>query len=149
VTVYGAGPFYVNYHVAYDEATASGTPVMWDHSAGFGQWGQLPVELQQTHDLRPTELVRPLTAEGRRAVNHVGVTAEDPAGESARLESLGFRLRMHARLGDVEFFWHDTTEAFGYGIEVITAGPGLDAFFGSVAGGARDWDGRDPVRSLS
>ena len=62
-----------------DECTSSGTPTTWDHSAGFGQWGALPVELQQTHDLRPAELVRAFTAEGRGAVNHVGVTAEDAA----------------------------------------------------------------------
>jgi Glyoxalase/Bleomycin resistance protein/Dioxygenase superfamily len=90
VTVYGTGPFYVNEHVAYDDCAPNGTPAMWDHSAGFGQWGALPVELQQTHDLRPAELVHPFTAEGRAAVNHVGVTAQDPAAESARLESLGF-----------------------------------------------------------
>ena len=85
VTVHGAGPFYVNEHVAYDEPTSSGTSAVWDHSAAFGQWGSLPVELQQTHDLRPPELVRPFTAEGRSAVNHVGITAAEPAAESARL----------------------------------------------------------------
>ena len=37
VTVHGAGPFFVNEHVAYDECTSSGTPAVWDHSAGFGQ----------------------------------------------------------------------------------------------------------------
>jgi hypothetical protein len=148
VTVYGAGPFYVNEHVAYDECTSSGTPAVWDHSAGFGQWGAVPVELQQTHDLRPAALVRPFTAEGRGLVNHVGVTAEYPAAESARLESLGFAPCMHARLGEVEFFWHDATAAFGCCIEVITAGPGLDAFFDTVAGAAHGWDGRDPIRSL-
>jgi catechol 2,3-dioxygenase-like lactoylglutathione lyase family enzyme len=148
LTVYGAGPFYVNEHVAYDECTSSGTPAMWDHTAGFAQWGAVPVELQQTHDLRPAKLARPFTADGRSAVNHVGITAEDPAAESARLESIGFELSMHARIGEVEFFWHDATEAFGYCIEVITAGPGLDAFFDTVAGGARDWDRRNPIRSL-
>jgi hypothetical protein len=148
VSAYGAGPFYVNAHVVYDECTSSGAPAVWDHSAAFGQWGAVPVELQQTHDLRPAELVGPFTTERRAAVNHVGVTAEDAAAESARLESLGFGLCMHARLGEVEFFWHDATEAFGYCIEVITAGPALDAFFATVADGARDWDGRDPIRSL-
>jgi methylmalonyl-CoA/ethylmalonyl-CoA epimerase len=148
VTVCGAGPFYVNEHAAYDECTSNGMPAVWDHSAGFGQWGAVPVELQETHDLRPAELIRPFTADGRSAVNHVGVTAQDPATESARLESLGFELSMHARIGEVEFYWHDATEAFGYCVEVITAGPGLDAFFGTVADGARGWDGRDPVRSL-
>jgi hypothetical protein len=148
VTVYRAGPFYVNEHVAYDECTSGGAPASWDHSAGFGQWGTVPVELQETHDLRPAELARSFSAEGRSAVNHVGVTAEDPAAESARLETLGFELRMHARIGEVEFFWHDATRAFGYCIEVITAGPGLDAFFETVAAGARDWDGSEPIRSL-
>ena len=148
VTVHGAGPFYVNEHVAYEESTLSGTPVAWDHSAGFGQWGAVPVELQETHDLRPAELIGPFTAGGRNAINHVGVTAQDPVAESARLESLGIELRMHARLGEVEFFWHDATETFGYCIEVITAAPGLDAFFDTVAAGARDWDGQHPIRSL-
>lgn len=149
VNAHGAGPFYVNEHVAYDECTASGAPATWDHSAGFAQWGALPVELQQTHDLAPAELVRPFTADGRSAVNHVGVTAQDPATESARLESLGFAVCMHARLGSVEFFWHDATETFGYCIEVITAGPGLDGFFDTVRDGACDWDGQDPIRTLA
>jgi hypothetical protein len=98
--------------------------------------------------LRPAELARLFTADGRSAVNHVGVTAEDPGAESARLESLGFELSMHACLAELEFFWHDATEAFGYCIEVITAGRALDAFFETVVGGARDWDERDPIRGL-
>jgi hypothetical protein len=145
---YGPGPFYLLEHVAQDECTSSGTPTVWDYSAGFGQSGAVPVELQQTHDLRPAELARPFTADGRSAVNHVGMTADDPAAESARLETLDFGLSMHARIGKLEFFWHDATEAFGYCIEVITAGPGLDAFWDTVAGGARDWDGRDAIRSI-
>lgn len=148
VTVHGAGPFFLNEHVAFDECTSDGMPAVWDHDAAFGQWGLVPVELQQVRDVRPVELAGLLTTDGRAAANHVGVTADDPAAESARLEALGFGLRMHARIGETEFFWHDAVEAFGYCIEVITAGPELGAFFGMVAGGARDWDGRDPIRTL-
>ena len=147
VTVYGAGPFYLLEHVTFDECTYGGAPATADHSAGFGQCGALPIELQQYHDVQPAELARPLTADDRTAVNHVGVTADDPAAESARLQSLGFGLCLYTRLGDTEFFWHDATEAFGYTIEVISAGPRFDAFWDAVAHGARDWDGRDPVRS--
>lgn len=85
---------------------------------------RVPVGLQQTHDLRPAELARQFTADDRSAINHVGVTAEDPAAESAGLDALGVPVCMHARLGDAQFFWHDATEAFGYCIELITAGPG-------------------------
>jgi catechol 2,3-dioxygenase-like lactoylglutathione lyase family enzyme len=147
-TVYGAGPFFVNEHVAYDECTSSGAAAVWDHSAGFGQWGAVPVELQQTHDVRPVDLARTFTADGRSAVNHVGITAEDPLAESARLASHGFELRMHDRIGEIEFFWHDATEAFGCCIEIITAAAPLDSFFETVARGAIDWDGRNPIRGL-
>lgn len=149
LAVYGAGPFYVSEHVAYDESTSRGTRVAWDHSAAFCQWGPLPVELQETHDLRPAKLARPFTADGRDALNHIGVTADDPAAESERLESLGFRLCMHARLGEAEFFWHDATQTLGYCIEVITAAPALKTLFETVASGGRNWDGRDPIRSLT
>lgn len=148
VTVYGAGPFYMLEHVTFDECRSGGAPAIWDHSAAFGQWGVVPVELQQSHNLEPGELARPLTAGGRSAVNHVGVVVDDPAAESARLESLGFALCLYARVGELEFFWHDATEAFGYSIEVITAGPMLNDLFDMVAAGARDWDGRDPIRSV-
>jgi hypothetical protein len=97
LAVYGAGPFYVSEHVAYEECTSNGMPAMWDHSAGFCQWGPLPVELQQTHHLRPADLARSFTAGGRSATYHVGVAADDPATESERLASLGFGLSMHAR----------------------------------------------------
>ena len=148
VGVHGAGPFYVLEHVTFDECTSGGAPATADHSAAFGQCGVVPVELQQYHDLKPAELARPLTADGRSAVNHVGVAAEDPAAESARLESLGFALRLYTRLGELEFFWHDATKALGYSIEVITSGPALERFWDTVAAGARGWDGRDPVRSI-
>ena len=148
VTVHGAGPFYSLERVTFDECTSGGSPATADHSAAFGQWGAVPIELQQYHDLQPAELARPLTADGRSAVNHVGVAVEDPAAESARLESLGFEPCLYTRLGEVEFFWHDTTATFGYSIEVITSGPALDGFWETVAAGARGWDGHDPIRSV-
>jgi hypothetical protein len=148
VTVYGAGPFYLLEHVALDECTSEGAPAKWDHSAGFTRSGVVPVELQQVHDLQPEELLRPLAADGRSAINHVGIAVDDPAAESGRLESLGFALRLYARIGEIEFFWHDATEAFGYAIEVIAAGPGFDGFWDTVSTGARNWDGRDPIRSF-
>ena len=69
--------------------------MVWDHSAGFGQCGVVPVELQQCHDLQPDELAAALTANGRSAVNHVGVQwaagclianwTMTPAGSGSRL----------------------------------------------------------------
>lgn len=149
VTVYGAGPFYLLEHVTFDECTSRGAPAILDHDAAFGQWGVVPVELQQWNDVQPVELARPLSADGRAALNHVGVAVDDPAAESARLESLGFALCLYARFGELEFFWHDATEAFGYSIEVITAAPALAGLFDTVAAAARDWDGDDPIRSFS
>jgi catechol 2,3-dioxygenase-like lactoylglutathione lyase family enzyme len=98
VSVYGVGPFYVNEHVAYDECTSSGIPAMWDHSAGFGQWGAVPVELQQTHDLRPAELARPFTVlrHGGRRRARLGWTRPDPQPRVSSLSSGRARLLCQA-----------------------------------------------------
>lgn len=135
-TVHGAGPFTILEHVAFDECTSNGAAVTWNHSAAFSRCGPLFVELQQIHDLRPAELAGVLGAGGRSTINHVGVTSDDAAAESDRLQSLGFDLIVHSRLGAVDFFWHDATEALGYSIEVITAAPEFDAFWDAVAAGA-------------
>ena len=82
VTAHRAGPFYLLEHVAFDECTSRGAPAKWDHSAGFGQCGAVPVELQQVHG--PRSWARPLTADRRSAVNHIGLPVDDPAAESAR-----------------------------------------------------------------
>lgn len=80
VTVHGAGPFYLLEHVAFDECMSRGKPVVWDHSAAFGQCGAVPVELQQVHDLRPPELagVRHLLGHGGGRRLRLGWARPDP-----------------------------------------------------------------------
>jgi hypothetical protein len=45
----GAGPFFVLEHMKFDWAEHRGKPCTFDHSAAFGQWGPIAIELQQIH----------------------------------------------------------------------------------------------------
>jgi catechol 2,3-dioxygenase-like lactoylglutathione lyase family enzyme len=148
VSTFGAGPFHKLEHVAFDPCQSNGRDVRWDHSAAFGQWGPVAVELQQFHDVEPRSLGDLLSGGHRQGINHVAIAVEHPRAESARLEAAGFPGYLHARFGEIDITFHDAIDVLGYSIEVHQAGPTLDGFFTTVAEAARDWDGRDAVRSF-
>jgi methylmalonyl-CoA/ethylmalonyl-CoA epimerase len=148
VTLFGAGPFFVLEQIHFDRCESHGGPARFDHTAAFGQCGPIAVELQQFHDVRPAPVATLLSAHREEGVNHVAYAVTDPAGESARLEALGYPAYINATLGEIEVTWHDTVDMLGYSIEVHRAGPSLDDFFATIAAGATDWDGSDPVRGM-
>ena len=45
---FGAGPFFVMEHIAFDAVTFEGGPAVYDHSSGFGAWGPILVEITQS-----------------------------------------------------------------------------------------------------
>lgn len=51
--LFGAGPFFLLERQVFDEVTHDGAPASWDHSAAFGQWGNIGVELQHTYETDP------------------------------------------------------------------------------------------------
>jgi len=146
-TVYGAGPFFALDHIAFDRCTSKGHEVKWDHSAAFGQWGPIAVELQQLHEIQPS-LERLLTAKRSEGINHIAYAVDYPRAESERLESMGFPAYLNAQFGEIDVTFHDCIDLLGYSIEVHQAGPALDAFFNTVADGARDWNGENRLRSF-
>ena len=62
---FGAGPFFVIEHIAFDEVTFEGAPAVYDHSSAFGAWGPILVELTQVHDAQPAGLADALTRPAR------------------------------------------------------------------------------------
>ena len=59
---FGAGPFFVRHHPAFD-ATHDGGPAVFNHSSAYGQWGDVQVELVQFGECTPDSLHR--TVAGR------------------------------------------------------------------------------------
>jgi hypothetical protein len=143
-TTFGAGPFFVLEHVAFDEVRYLDEPAVLDHSAAFGQWGPVAVELQQIYDVQPGGLAAKVASRGPR-VNHVAYISPDVAADSAQLEHEGMPRFLFAKLGPVEVTFHDAP-MLGHAIEIHKESDHIHAFFDGIARAADGWDGRDLLR---
>jgi hypothetical protein len=146
VSTFGAGPFFLLERQVFDQVTHNGAPAAWDHSAAFGQWGPIGVELQHTYEISPEDTLRPAIVGRGNAPNHVAYVSADPVGESTRLEQLGFPQVLFAQSGPVELRFH-YVPLLGHAIEIHKESPFLLDFFAMIAKAAQGWDGTDPLRT--
>jgi methylmalonyl-CoA/ethylmalonyl-CoA epimerase len=147
VATFGAGPFFLLEHIDFDRVEHGGAPAVFDHSAAFGQWGSIAVELQQIHEVKPARTLGPLLYGRGTAPNHVAYIAPDPESESARLERLGLPKFLFATFGPVEITFHDVP-MLGHAIEIHRQCDFIENFFASLAAAADGWDGSDPLRAM-
>jgi catechol 2,3-dioxygenase-like lactoylglutathione lyase family enzyme len=143
---FGAGPFFVLEHVRFDEIECQGGPALLDHTAAFGQWGSIAVELQRVFEASPDPLAELVAVEPPR-LNHVAYISPEVAVDSARLERAGMPKFMFGRIGEVEVTFHDATSALGHAIEIHRESDHIHGFFDALKTAAQDWRGEDPLRS--
>ena len=124
----GAGPFLIRSHLQV-VATHNGEPAIYDHSAAFGQWGPLMLELVQLHECSPAPLNEAFRHSAPNEVNHYAYFVEDLEASTAALEEQGFPLMMEL-------------------IEIYVGNEHLRAHYARVAALAEGWDGSDPVRYM-
>jgi catechol 2,3-dioxygenase-like lactoylglutathione lyase family enzyme len=149
-TLFGSGPFFVMEHVPLDSVVHRGRPTHFDHTAAFGQWGEVMLEFVQQnhpgasilHDLYPED-------SGRFGLHHVACMVEDLEKSVAHFTAAGspevFRARIAAL--DIEGVMMDTVATYGHFVELYPAVPAMTGFYAMVAAAAREFDGRDPVRA--
>jgi hypothetical protein len=142
----GAGPFFIVERMKFDEVLHYGKPCTLDHSAAFGQWGSVIIELQQIFASAPETLTQRLIPGASPILNHVAYVSPTPEQDSAQLSAAGYELFLYAKFGEVEVRFHDTRAILGQAIEIHRQSDFLDAFFSQVAGAARGWDGKGPLR---
>lgn len=143
----GAGPFFLLGRMTFDSAVSDGAPARWDHSAAFGQWGSIAIELQQMHDTAPERLATALDVPPP-AINHVAYVTDTPEAESERLAAAGHALVLHATSGPIDLRFHEGHGQFGHAIEIHRRTDFLVDAFKGFAEAADGWDGRDPLRTL-
>ena len=142
----GAGPFLVREHMDV-RATREGRPAVYDHSAAFGQWGPLMLELIQVHSCEPADLREVVEHDGPGQLNHVACFVADLAASTAALEAGGMPLVMSLVTSsgmDVNF--HDGRHLMGGLVEMYVGTPHLRSFYATIATLAEGWDGSDVVR---
>jgi hypothetical protein len=138
----GAGPFFHLPHVALADVRYRGEPTLPDFSLWLGYWGDLQIELIVQHDAAPS-IYRDCADDGR--LHHVCLIVESIA--EARREAADAELLQEAVVpggGHVLY----VQPPVGPMVELLQPAPGTTALFDAMRAAHRDWDGRDPVRTL-
>lgn len=142
----GAGPFFVRRHIPIATVTYRGAPATFDHTAAYGQWGDVMVELVQDHTEGPS-VVRDVYPDGRGGLHHVAFFVPDLDVATAQLNALGHATAMAATTASgIRFNFLDATSSHGHMFELYERSATLAAFYAQVAAAADGWDGAEPVR---
>lgn len=134
-TKLGAGPFTVIEHVPLEATTPSGDAATYDHSAAFGMWGDIPLELVEVH------AAAPVTFEGTipgapPELHHIAWAVDDLDVAAAELDAAGCSQVLRATLGDIRFTFHEARATHGHQLELHQDGPALQAFWADVRAAA-------------
>jgi hypothetical protein len=144
-SMFGAGPFFLIRDIQFDKVEHFGKSCVFDHSAAFGQWGPIAIELQEIEASAPATLTERLIPSRRSTINHVSYISGNALEESQILAAAGAEMFLYAQFGDVEVRFHECRDT-GQVIEIHKNCRFIDEFFGGVAAASRDWDGLDPLR---
>lgn len=144
----GAGPFLIREHMAVT-VTHDGRPAVYDHSAAFGQWGPVMLELVKLHACEPESMRAVVEHDLPGQVNHFACFVDDLDEASAALEEQGFPLVMDlVSSSGMQVRFHDARPLVGGLLELYVGTEHLRAHYDHVADLARDWDGTDVVRYM-
>ncbi|HAN71233.1 MAG TPA: hypothetical protein DCQ36_06545 [Actinobacteria bacterium] len=142
----GAGPFLCRSHLPVT-ARHDGQPAVYDHSAAFGQWGAVMLELIQLHECEPAAMREVLEHDAPGQANHFACFVDDLAAASAALEAQGMPLTMSLTTSSgMEVRFHDARHVVGGVLELYVGTEHLRDFYDKVAALAEGWDGSDVVR---
>ncbi len=144
---FGAGPFFLMDQIRIPRLENADGPITWHHSAAFGSWGGVIVELQQLDRLEPADAFGP-TYQRTTGFNHVAYAVDDLAREHDRLTSLGLARLFDAENGPHRSALYDAP-LLGHTIEVHQSFPLFHQFHAELAAAAEGWDGSDPLRPVS
>jgi hypothetical protein len=144
----GAGPFLVRRHMEI-VATHDGQPAIYDHSAAFGQWGPVMLELVELHECEPTSMNEVFRHSASNQVNHYAFFVDDLEASSAALQAQGFPLTMElVSSSGMQVHFLDARSTIGGLLELYVGTPHLRAHYDMVAALAEGWDGTDVIRYM-
>lgn len=143
----GIGPFFVIRNAKMDQLLYRGKEVFVDASFAMAQAGNIQIELCQQHNDAPS-CYRDTFPTGGEGMHHMCVVARSYDDEIAHYRAQGFEPAMEGRFGEMRFAYMDTREPLGFMTEVIEDWEPVRTVHRQVAEAAKNWDGRDPIRTL-
>jgi hypothetical protein len=145
----GVGPFFFFESVTFEDGCYRGRPAqMAQNQAAIAQAGDMQIELVcQTSD--EPSIWRDLVPKGQTGFHHMAIYCDDFDATLAHYTAQGFEVAYTGLMMGHRTCWVDTTATLGFMVELVTKNPTADYVFGQFRAAAENWDGSDPVRTLS
>ena len=144
----GVGPFFFFEKVEFDNPVYRGKPTEnIPITAAMAQAGDVQIELVCQHDDRPS-IWRDVVPAGKAGLHHMALYCSDFDAELAAYEKAGSVVAFSGLMMGAKTCWIDTVDELGFMVELITANPIADAVFGQFRDAAKNWDGKNPLRTL-
>jgi len=146
--LFGVGPFLLRRNMEVT-TTHNGEPAAYDHSAAFGQWGPVMVELIEVHRCFPESLLEIVEHDAFGQLHHVACFVDDLDATSESLQARGLPLAMEVlSTSGIRTHFLDARAVSGCLLELYSPNEHLQALYDKVRDLAVDWDGDDPVRVI-
>lgn len=148
---FGSGPYFVADHIPLARSTHRGAAHMFDHSAAYGQWGDVMIEFVQQNNDGPSAM-RDLFPEGsdRWGLHHAALWVDCVDTAAARLAEEGFALAQRSEMRDgFVFAFVDASPALGHMLELYAPVPALTQFYEMVSDAAKTYRGGDVLTTIA
>lgn len=146
INTLGAGPFFCERNLTVP-VKYHGKDTHIDIHVALGNCGDLQIELIEIASDIPS-IYREVYPDGGTGFHHVAVFADDYDAHLKSLQAGGGIIAAEGVFNGDRFAYVDTRSTVGFYTEVYENGPGLQLMYRNIAEAARNWDGKDPKRSL-
>jgi len=143
-----AGPFYRIDHCPLEEQKYYGEAGNADVSIALGNSGDLQIELIVQHNNAPS-VYRDFLEAGRQGVHHIALMPEDYTTSFQEYQAAGYTPAFECSVGGAPVVYFDTVNTMGHYVELWDNNAVFKNLFSLVEDAAKNWDGKDPIRSLA
>jgi len=145
----GVGPFFLFDQVGFEQPVYRGQPSQSpDIAAAMAQAGDIQIELVCQRDDKPS-MWRDVVPAGKSGLHHMALYCSDYDADLAAYTGAGAQVAFSGLMMGSRVCWVDTTRELGFMIELIEANDVAKSVFAQFEAAARNWDGSQPIRSLS
>jgi hypothetical protein len=145
----GVGPFFLFEKLTFENARYRGQPAEFpDVTAAMAQAGDVQVELVCQNDARRS-IFRDVVPAGQTGFHHTALYCSDYDATLAAYTGAGAEVAFSGLMLGNRTCWIDTTATLGFMVELIQANPVADSIFARFRAAAENWDGENPLRTLS
>jgi hypothetical protein len=145
-----AGPWFLAEKFSGDEPVYRGAPCRALINAALGFAGSIQIELIELANEEPGIHRDAIRSQGH-GFHHFGQACSDIEVERARYEALGYANAFQARMpsGDMVYYMEPPDTISSGLVELISAGPIIDAAFTRMWASSIGWEGDRPVRPFA